>query len=1053
MVATRRTSDLQPKPKIKTRDMKMKTVAKKTPKSAKGKSTGEASVRRSPISLNKRHAEHLSGLSKKQKGVCINEPKESAPKLWQFKLNPAARFHSKIDTCLSYDVITEIKSTLSPGELELFKKSCLGYIIDIPKIKLQNQIVHCLLMREVEQLNKSEMWFHVGGHRLKFGIEEFALVSGLNCQGTSNKYSYPKVLNGLYDKYFSGCQSVSKQTLRDMFLSRRWESEEDGFKLAFMHLLQNFLLASPNTTRISLKDFDVVDSDDINDYPWGIDVFKYTFDCFTTKSVLSPGSFKQDINRYDYRLQGFPYVLQCWFYECCSKAKNTFAQLVNETAIPRILRWQAFIVAKYYAVDRELFAEVSSDEVSFRSIVPTPAERNALNLGDFFRKNKGKGKAGLDVSEEVGNQDGYFPAIDLSKESEETSNTLNLSVMEEKLEFLMAGQKTMQADILEFKHLFTSKFSEVLKVVNSLNSNIKRTGDSKKVHSQLGASSSPIGNKNDDDKSYSGGKPAEHEHHVDSEYTASAELEPVLKVRRSQKAASSAHTASVVKEENVDLPAEESSKKGSFNGSFMGSGIGVEDSVDCQKVTPDKDIADKSASKHESDEGGSSDEEQGDEKLEDMDKEMEDVVGEKMNVMESEHVHNLVEEKIDVIESGFDKELPKVSNMEAAGCSKDMGISGGNFAVPSVVEVPRQPQFSPVSPTFDLSEECIEEAMQNAMETIAKMKSQKDDYVQANFGLIVPKQSIGSVCLCPFDEKSICFSDVKKQEQVRLWLDEGRMKPLKKKIYDVKNDILRPRLHFGVVDIESKTWFYNLFHSGYPISCSHVDVLFYYLRKKIKTENIRCATTDNFFDRRMQAIYDLYSKKGDTTFVSEKNTVSLYMKGGFMRCNTKWSDVDDVLIPINCKKDWHWILARLNFKDRCIYVYNSLRSARQDKSANEYVKCYSELVPILLEEIKFFDSRPDIDTTTGPYEGKRLSDPFRIENVENLPVQTDIDCGVHMFCAAEFFVKGKVMGPDFDIKQHRARYASALYLYSTWKADSVVESDDEAPPRLRRVGG
>ncbi|XP_055961726.1 uncharacterized protein LOC130015493 [Mercurialis annua] len=235
---------------------------------------------------------------------------------------------------------------------------------------------------------------------------------------------------------------------------------------------------------------------------------------------------------------------------------------------------------------------------------------------------------------------------------------------------------------------------------------------------------------------------------------------------------------------------------------------------------------------------------------------------------------------------------------------------------------------------------------------------------------------------------------------------------------------------------------------------AHVDILLYYLRKKIKNgrgANRRCTTTDNFFDRRIQAIYALYLKKQDTSLVSSKNTATEYIYGGHMRCNTKWADVDDVLFPINCGKDWHWILARLNFKERCIYVYNSLRSVRSDSSAIEIVNCYSVLLPLFLEDVKFFESRDDIDTTSGPYEGKSITDPFRIEIVQNLPIQTDTDCGVHMFAAAEFFVDGKVMGQDFSAKEHRARYASSLYFYGRWKYESSVLSENEAPLKIKRV--
>ncbi|XP_050207384.2 uncharacterized protein LOC126656808 [Mercurialis annua] len=93
---------------------------------------------------------------------------------------------------------------------------------------------------------------------------------------------------------------------------------------------------------------------------------------------------------------------------------------------------------------------------------------NALRLGDLFKKIKG-------------NEEGYCPAFNILKDGESTSNTSNLNVMEERLEILMAGQKTIKDDIMDLKRLFTSKCSELLTVVNSLNDRLTLIGDSKTV--------------------------------------------------------------------------------------------------------------------------------------------------------------------------------------------------------------------------------------------------------------------------------------------------------------------------------------------------------------------------------------------------------------------------------------------------------------------------------------------------------------------------------------------------------------------------------------------
>ncbi|PHT65626.1 hypothetical protein T459_30051 [Capsicum annuum] len=61
-----------------------------------------------------------------------------------------------------------------------------------------------------------------------------------------------------------------------------------------------------------------------------------------------------------------------------------------------------------------------------------------------------------------------------------------------------------------------------------------------------------------------------------------------------------------------------------------------------------------------------------------------------------------------------------------------------------------------------------------------------------------------------------------------------------------------------------------------------------------------------------------------------------------MPCNNPWHTVDHILIPI-CV-DGHWILTILSFKDRIIYVYDSMRGARHDEKIRSAVEPFAIVI-------------------------------------------------------------------------------------------------------------
>ncbi|OIT23587.1 hypothetical protein A4A49_64043, partial [Nicotiana attenuata] len=137
------------------------------------------------------------------------------------------------------------------------------------------RVMHHLLMREVHHEVKNEMRFVVNDSRLRFGLGEFALVTGLKCKGDTSIESIAE--NRLISKYF-GTASVTFAQLADCFKKKKWETDDDALKIAVLYFVNSFLFSQLKTKAISRSYIDLVESGDFNNYPWGIDVYKATID-------------------------------------------------------------------------------------------------------------------------------------------------------------------------------------------------------------------------------------------------------------------------------------------------------------------------------------------------------------------------------------------------------------------------------------------------------------------------------------------------------------------------------------------------------------------------------------------------------------------------------------------------------------------------------------------------------------------------------------------------------------------------------------------------------
>ncbi|CAA0828826.1 Domain of unknown function (DUF1985 [Striga hermonthica] len=287
------------------------------------------------INLNKKRRKPNPGVQRLQKQILFKE--------WELLIRHPRDINVKMqnsnDNSKEKCTISDIKKTLTKEQLEAFRMSAFGKFFDLPHCIVQNQLVNYILLREVHQGRIDEIWFDFRGKFLRFGIEEFAVGTGLKCTGLSKKLNIPKIANVLHDKYFAGLE-LTRSHIRWQFMKKLWASDEDAVKFAKLHFLANFLMGSQVSLRIDRCFVDMIDSPECDDYSWGTAVFQFTL-LYLKKSIQTREQMhisNNDEGSNLYRLYGLILALQTWFYEVCDTADGVVATNVGVHDIPRIIK-------------------------------------------------------------------------------------------------------------------------------------------------------------------------------------------------------------------------------------------------------------------------------------------------------------------------------------------------------------------------------------------------------------------------------------------------------------------------------------------------------------------------------------------------------------------------------------------------------------------------------------------------------------------------------------------------------------------------------------------
>ncbi|CAA2971828.1 Hypothetical predicted protein [Olea europaea subsp. europaea] len=141
-----------------------------------------------------------------------------------------------------------------------FRDSCLGFLTDVPEIQFFAQLIQALVCRGIHCDKFHELWFNVQGHLTRFGLQEYAIVTGLHVGSFPEGDRYTKALEKrrLKEKYFKSLDKISCAQLEKAFL-RASTPRADRYKLGLALIVEGVITAPNNNVGIDEDTLAIVD--------------------------------------------------------------------------------------------------------------------------------------------------------------------------------------------------------------------------------------------------------------------------------------------------------------------------------------------------------------------------------------------------------------------------------------------------------------------------------------------------------------------------------------------------------------------------------------------------------------------------------------------------------------------------------------------------------------------------------------------------------------------------------------------------------------------------
>ncbi|GMN66599.1 hypothetical protein TIFTF001_035664 [Ficus carica] len=837
---------------------------------------------------------------------------------------------AKINTFVNIkDICTKLNRWLTPQQYAaVVDQRCIKQFLGLSTLGWAGQLFHNIVMRLTDHSWMGDaLWFEVGEDLDRFSINEFCLITGMKCVGSTH---LPLVESRLITRYFSTLRSVSREHLElQLSNAANLDNDDDAVKLSLLYLTFSIPLSNANSaTRTAI--------------------------CNSVENRVASKRIPLKKNdKVHYSVAGFPHALLVWAYETLPTIALKFSSNY-EHAIPRMLSWTTADNVKFDDV-MSAFIEVGEKQPKGFVMMPTEEELKDPWVARLYLKNSS-----------------VVPKLPPKTPAPPTSSDTN----SEWREF----QKEIRGEVVSIK-------KEVVSIKKNLASIKKGQTKSNKlmrrVIKMLAANVSEKGQ----------GK-GQGEAHTSFHFSSS----PETKVQTPESDALKTTPPHIGTGSQYDV----------IYDSALGpvADMGVQAAMEF--LTANKVIVSREDVKADNN---------------------------KENITASlEESEGEVKEKSDP-SVGKEEMMPDPENL--SGMDKDDKENKKRELAVKQLEEPA-------------SEESIGDMIPKKKRVRLSRLGQRPSSSMPHDGSPskAPNTLIHALPPGLADEppKEIL-------EEFRAWFPKGLLKKTltgryilfskRPPRYSKTHDTLDKPHDLGCMQVEKKSWYYELATSAVWLWDEHIDVAFYYLRNKIRQfpelNQQKVTTVDTVFTSKVRSLWTVYQSAPDKFNWACCDSIFMIMLRVRVQSGASWWDVNTVLMPIHFEGLKHWALVKLDLTNWTIEVYDSLENEGPHNSkVREGMEGLSKFIPLVAEQNSLFDfKRRD---PPGNY-------PIPVTIMKDIPKQANGgDCGMFTIKFAECLIEGRDVRYwviDARMKLFREWMACYLWAHAKRKLEQSYKSDED----------